>query len=408
MVSEAVRAQFAERGVVTIRPEAGRRSLVREVEYGRKGEVEVILGGGPWGRDKTATPRAFEGQWPLLSGAPMTIAVDGSLEACVPLDLSHAPYLRDHCLDDKPVLPAAMALELMVEAAQSASPDRVITAVSDFRVLKGIVLEDEARSVRVAATPRHDRRSDGRRGIDFDVEIRGADSPTQANYRAVVHLSERSLTPPTYEPDPELAQQEFPLSVDEAYDRWLFHGSSLRCIMKIDGIGERGLAATVRPSSPERCLSSPGAKGWLIDPVVVDSGPQLVILWARARRDETPLPSSFRRYHCYGSLAGATLRCYVHMQPGSGDSNLLADVYFVDQAGLTLGYIQELECTCTKSLNRLSGHARRQTLPKHPISDGTIVRRRGKVEKGRTDPEGGRPGAGSSSVHMLRDRGPLP
>jgi NAD(P)-dependent dehydrogenase (short-subunit alcohol dehydrogenase family) len=52
MVSEHVRRQFAERGVLMITPEAGKRALGRELRYGRKGEVEVVLGDGPWETDR--------------------------------------------------------------------------------------------------------------------------------------------------------------------------------------------------------------------------------------------------------------------------------------------------------------------------------------------------------------------
>ena len=47
MVSEEVRQQFAMRGVQTITPEAGQRALDRELRFGRKGDVEVVLGSEP-------------------------------------------------------------------------------------------------------------------------------------------------------------------------------------------------------------------------------------------------------------------------------------------------------------------------------------------------------------------------
>jgi NAD(P)-dependent dehydrogenase (short-subunit alcohol dehydrogenase family) len=53
MVSAEVRRQFAERSVQLIHPQAGQSALDRELRYGQKGEVEVILGGGPWGTPGT-------------------------------------------------------------------------------------------------------------------------------------------------------------------------------------------------------------------------------------------------------------------------------------------------------------------------------------------------------------------
>jgi acyl transferase domain-containing protein/NAD(P)H-dependent flavin oxidoreductase YrpB (nitropropane dioxygenase family)/NAD(P)-dependent dehydrogenase (short-subunit alcohol dehydrogenase family) len=53
MVSEEVRRQFAERGVQLITPEAGKCAFDQEMRFGRKGEVEVVFGNGPWETDRT-------------------------------------------------------------------------------------------------------------------------------------------------------------------------------------------------------------------------------------------------------------------------------------------------------------------------------------------------------------------
>ena len=45
MVSEGTRKQFADRGVQMIGIAAGRQAFMRELEYGRKGEAEVIWAG---------------------------------------------------------------------------------------------------------------------------------------------------------------------------------------------------------------------------------------------------------------------------------------------------------------------------------------------------------------------------
>ncbi|HFQ89039.1 MAG TPA: SDR family oxidoreductase, partial [Desulfobulbus sp.] len=49
MVSPALERQFAERGVRLIDPEQGVAALLAEIAGGGRGEVEVILGDGPWG-----------------------------------------------------------------------------------------------------------------------------------------------------------------------------------------------------------------------------------------------------------------------------------------------------------------------------------------------------------------------
>jgi acyl transferase domain-containing protein/NAD(P)-dependent dehydrogenase (short-subunit alcohol dehydrogenase family) len=58
MVSAEAERQFAARGIQLIEPQAGRRALDSELRYGQKGEVEVILGSGPW----EATAMAAQGE----------------------------------------------------------------------------------------------------------------------------------------------------------------------------------------------------------------------------------------------------------------------------------------------------------------------------------------------------------
>ena len=116
MVSPEVARQFAERGVGLIPLEAGCRLLDEELRRGRKGEVEVVI-------SATAAPAAL----PLLAHAaePKRTA-GGGLELVRRLDLARDRFLGDHRVDGQPVLPFAVAMELMAEAAAAARPDREV------------------------------------------------------------------------------------------------------------------------------------------------------------------------------------------------------------------------------------------------------------------------------------------
>jgi hypothetical protein len=148
--------------------------------------------------------------------------------------------------------------------------------------------------------------------------------------------------------------RQFPMSVDKAYGYWLFHGPCFQCISEIEGISDRGIIATVVPSTPQHCLVRPATDQWLIDPIIIDSGPQLAILWARAYKDMTALPSTFQSYRRYGSLSGPELRCYFQVLPGLEDHTLRANVFYVGADDRLLGHLEGLECTCSKALNRLA------------------------------------------------------
>jgi hypothetical protein len=355
MVSAEVQRQFAERGVQMIPPEAGWRALDRELQYGRKGEVEVILGRGRWNALEAERSIASPGSFPLLADAAIAPGSDGSVEVVCRLDPSTHLYLQDHQLDTKPVLPAAMAMELMAEVVQKGWPELKVVSIRALRVLKGIIIEDSPKSVRVVARP-HTPFSQKQLEFDVDVEITEPEQvpPGLACYRAMVQLAATLPEPPPYALLPRSNMQPFPMSVDKAYCHWLFHGPCFQCISEIEGISDQGIIATVVPSSPQHCLVSPAADQWLIDPIVIDSGPQLAILWTRTYKDMTALPSSFQSYRRYGSLSGSVVRCYFQVLPGLEDHTLRANVFYVGADDRLLGCLEGLECTCSKALNRLA------------------------------------------------------
>ena len=57
------------------------------------------------------------------------------------LDASRHRYLHEHVLDGKPVLPAAVALELMAEAAKTLWPGWRVVEVREHKLLKGVELK---------------------------------------------------------------------------------------------------------------------------------------------------------------------------------------------------------------------------------------------------------------------------
>jgi hypothetical protein len=116
------------------------------------------------------------------------------------------------------------------------------------------------------------------------------------------------------------------------------------------------MLSTLAPSLPRECFANDPSGNWLIDPIVIDSGPQLALLWARNYFDITPLPSSFMAVHIYQSFHSAALiHCHFQVLENSGIPRVCANVFYVDQQGKLLGMIEGLESIGSKELNRLAG-----------------------------------------------------
>src|SRR5262249_41205668 len=105
--------------------------------------VENICGEGPWGHHQTGErPRARqEMAGSLLAGAKKAIAANGEHVFTLSLDGHHA-YLEQHRIDGVPVLPAAVALEMMAQATRSLWNQWNIVEVRECRLMKGVDVKE--------------------------------------------------------------------------------------------------------------------------------------------------------------------------------------------------------------------------------------------------------------------------
>jgi hypothetical protein len=335
----------------------GPRSFDLEISLGRKGEAETVVGQGPWKALAYLenAPRQ-EASFPLLQESPL-VRNNGFLEIERRLDPQRDLYLLDHCLDGKPVLPAAMAVEFMAEAAQKGWPEWNLTALQDIRVFKGIVVEEKTRDLQISGRPQG-KISPESEHIKIEVTLKDLRRPRQQLYRALAVLDRRA-SPPQLSVPALGGLEPFWTSPQGAYESWLFHGPRFQCIRHIEGISKEGMIATLVPSLPSKNLAEGPAGHWLIDPVVLDGGLQMALLWARNYMDITVLPSRFEGVHRFGPFhATSAIRCTMQVVEQTGMQAITYNMVFVDERGELLGMIDRVEATGSRELNRLAGARR--------------------------------------------------
>ncbi len=358
MASEEIQRRFRDRSVQVIPLGAGRRCLVEELLYGHKGEVEVLFGDAPYGSPK-ATPATRSVSLPLIGGPESVVHNNGSIEVVCVLDPSRQPYLRDHMLDGNPVFPAAMAMELMAEAACTAGPDfGGGIEIVGLEVQNGIVLEDNGPLTLRVVGQRAASRAADEKAVALAMRINSPKEANRAHYRADVRRATQPK-PPCPDASAFAGLEPFPLSVAEAYKQWLFQGRCFAGISAIEGIRRDAIAGILHSVAPAVCLPESPDSHWLIDPTVVDASLQLVILWERYWHDMTPLPLQIGRFRLFESLSGRPVRCLVKATAGDGGESLTADIYYTDTQGGVLAVLEGLQCACTQALNRLSDSAER-------------------------------------------------
>uniref|UniRef100_Q02DB0 Beta-ketoacyl synthase n=1 Tax=Solibacter usitatus (strain Ellin6076) TaxID=234267 RepID=Q02DB0_SOLUE len=350
MVSAEVRKRFAERGVQLISPAIGLRRLEEEISHGRRGEAEVVIGGAGWQpareREVSRTSRPLLGQAILSRGEHV-------IEVVRDFDPARDLYLKDHQLDGQPVLPLAVATELIAETVEHGWPELQVAAVRGLRLLHGVVLETGTKTLRVVARLQSPASASS---TSVDVEVSGVGPSHRIHYRATVDLVRRLPEAPPLNVPPLTDAQAFSMNTAELYRRWLFHGPMFQGIRRVDLVSAGGIQASLATSPPQGWIAGAPEGQWLIDPLMFDSALQLLVLWAREHWDMTALPSGFKSYRRFGSLSTSKIRCEMRIRPETAGPAIHADIYFSDEnTGRVLSVLEDMQGTCSKSLNRLAG-----------------------------------------------------
>jgi NAD(P)-dependent dehydrogenase (short-subunit alcohol dehydrogenase family) len=355
MVSPELKREFMRRGVDLLSPEAGRRACWMEIQQGAGADAEIVIGGGaaPAALSTGTRPEAAGDALPLLKHAERQATQSGETRFARVLDIAIDRYLDDHRLDGRPVLPLAVATELIAEAAQASRPDLTVVAVRGLQLLKGIVVDVDRVPMVITVRPLVNRSDTGLTEAAVDIS-----TPTLVpvvRYRAVVELAARAPQPIAFDPPvPSPALTPLALPLDRAYRQWTFHGPLFQRVTRVDGIGPEALAGGIFSSTSVPVLRDVAHPLWIIDPFVFDAALQLLLIWSRATNGMTALPSRFRSCRRYGPLSDEPLSCHVAIESSAGGHALDTDIFFVDAAGRLRGSIEGMEASCTGALNRLT------------------------------------------------------
>ncbi len=358
MVTAAVKAEFEARGVWLVSAEQGRQLLMNELLYAAPGAVDVIAGDHPWEYREAAfdpLPAAAAdpalAPWPLLSAARREVQ-DGGARLRKRMDLVSDPYLDQHRLDGVAVLPFACVIEHLAEAAamQAQMTAPATLELRDLRRFNGLALargQDHAELVIDLAPADPDGYIKTRL-----LQVAPKEQPLYQGEVLVSGEAAAAAAADAAVPAPAGATAHNAASV---YRHWLFHGPVLQTITAIRGLDAGGVDAVLRTTAPGAFHPPAAGRDWLLDPGVIDGAFQLVLLWSRAMRNATTLPSRLQRIVRYGAEPlPAELHVY-HRVVGEHTGAVISDIRLCDDAGRLRLLVEGLEGTLSSELNRLGG-----------------------------------------------------
>jgi malonyl CoA-acyl carrier protein transacylase/4'-phosphopantetheinyl transferase EntD len=212
-----------------------------------------------------AAPTAFD-LITLIHEPPHRVLVECEIDPDVHRFLiDHTFFGRDISTSDptlRPlsVMPLAMSLELMAEAASLLRPGMRVVALRDVQTMRWLTFEGATRRLRIEAVAQE--------GDDLQVTVYEADSEGMSAAVATGCLEFRSesaeLGPASL---PDRARQTGIWSDEQIYGCGLFHGPAFRAVTSVDRSDDAGVCALV--VEPEEALMFSGKRARLLLPVAL-------------------------------------------------------------------------------------------------------------------------------------------
>lgn len=349
MVHPALRQEFVNHGLRLVPVDDGAEFVADELAAG--GGVEIVAGADfesvPGNTTKPQTASGVAGEMPAEAREPMVPAFERLL------DVESHSFLRSHVIDGRPVLPAAMMMEWLAHAAMHANPGLQFQGLSDFRVLRGVVIRERPPLLKfVAGRPRRSGEV-----FDVDVEMRSTGdspaSPELVHARATVVLTTRLSAPPPYEARPELIERAYERGAAGAYAEVLFHGEAFAGIERVDGISAHGVVVRVRPTpAAGTWMVDPLRSHWLTDPLAIDGAFQAAILWSVEEAGAPCLPAAVGSYRQYRASFPPEPVSVVVETIRREARRCLMDVTILARDGGVVARMEGVDCTIDAGLER--------------------------------------------------------
>ncbi len=347
MVSSSLKREFAKNGVHLIPVEDGAKCMLYEMMGEKSAPAEVVIGGNIITDNKTEGKirRSSEGEQEAVLKNKDHLSLTFKRE----LDVEKYPVLNSHILDGKPVVPFALMTEWLGHGALHENPGLLLHGFDDMRILKGVKLDQEKKLIRLMAGK---ARKNGK-FYEVDVELRDGfkDNMPVIHSRAKAILTDEPFRPPTFNSSEYFDSKTYPRSINEVYEKILFHGNELRGIKKIIGYSSEGIIAEISSApSPEKWMKDPLRNRWIGDPLVLDSAFQMAIIWCYEEVGKVSLPSYLASYRQYCDSFPAKGVTAILKVKEATDHIMRGDFTFLDPENVIVAKLSGYEAVFDASL----------------------------------------------------------
>ena len=317
MVSPELKKAFVERGIEVIPVETGTQILVHELHNTNQNRVQLVIG----------SPLVYVP--PTLSNELKTYRIKRQLT------LAENPFLQDHVIADRPVLPATCGLLWMTNACEQLYPGFTAFSSPNFKVLKGIVFDDSITNeylLEIQELAKYENQE-----IEFAAKIssKTADGKIRYHFSTNLILKREIPTPPNYVNLNFNQDENFLKTNQELYQvntASLFHGVTFQGVKSV-------LNASPSKITIECCLAetTPQQQGQFpvqtFNPYIADVQIHSLWIWTQHFHQVGCLPSEIKQFEQFAKVPfGETFYVTCEVQSKT-ESSVITDVITYNRQG---------------------------------------------------------------------------
>jgi len=338
MVTPELKKAFEERNVRVIPADVGANILADELMPSAAPVSQIVVGDAPPPPPASHTPELRH------------------YEIRRKLSLDANPFLHDHRIGEHPVLPATCAATWVASACEQLYPTHTFHTIENYKVLKGIVFDENLADEYVLDLKEIAKSDDG--DVEFDALIWSHNKNGRKLYNYSLRLK-LVTTPPPPPPHAESfyagEPMESPLSGKTLYgDGTLFHGPSFQGVERVLHVSNARLTMEVTLPKIDHKVQGqfPVQTG---NPFIYDAIVQSLLIWAQVFYQAPCLPSYMERLDQYKAIPfDEVIRVTLEIASQS-ETAVVGNLTVQDQSGQTYVYIKGLQGTISRRLNTMIG-----------------------------------------------------
>jgi acyl transferase domain-containing protein/NAD(P)-dependent dehydrogenase (short-subunit alcohol dehydrogenase family) len=328
MVTPELKKLFAQRNISVIPIGEGSDLFVNDVTAAENSAVQILVG----------SSMEFD------SGPP-----SGELQRYTitrQLSVQTNPFLTDHCIDGKPVLPMAGVMSWVGSSCESILPGYYFSSLDNMKLLKGIVFlngDIEQYHLEIVETAKDTHQ------VTLEVFLWSTSSGNRINhYSATVTLVKEQAAVPVYD-SIDTAENDAVDGADYYQNGTLFHGPLFQVIDRgLNASGEKLTLRCIAPDVPSEDQGQfPIATQHLY---ATDAKFQALLVWARQFKEAGALPTRFGRYEHYREVpAGKTFYLSLDINEAT-NTRVNGTITLHDEEGRIYSRLIDAETTISKGL----------------------------------------------------------